>query len=343
MSTQINTVTGPIAPEDLGKTLMHEHFFFGFPGYAGDSLGYRSREELVSMGVEAAGRAKARGVKTIVDATPNECGRDPELLREVSERSGVQIVCSTGYYYEGEGATAYFKFRNALLGTAEAEAEELMVAELTEGIGDTGIRAGVIKLASGKDAITDYERMFFLAGARAQRATGVPIITHTQEGTMGPEQAALLVEAGANPEQVMIGHMDGSTDVAYHMATLAHGVNVAFDRFGVQVIVGAPMDEARKATLLGLLGMGYGGRIMLSHDTINVWLGRPLVMPDAVADLLKDWHITHLFDNIVPFLKGAGVGEELLDSIFTENPRRLFDPSPAPTTAGRETAGTVGS
>ncbi len=337
MSTQINTVTGAIPSEDLGKTLMHEHFFFGFPGYAGDSLGYRTREELVSLGVEAAGRAKTQGVKTIVDATPNECGRDPEILREISERSGVQIICSTGYYYEGEGATAYFKFR-AALGPADAEIEELMMTELTEGIGDSGIKAGVIKLASGKDVITDYEKMFFLAGAKAQRATGVPIITHTQEGTMGPEQAALLVEAGANPAQVMIGHMDGNTDVAYHMATLAHGVNVAFDRFGVQVIVGAPMDEARKATLLGLLGMGYGDRIMLSHDTINVWLGRPLAMPDAVAELLKNWHITHLFDDIVPFLKGAGVGEELLDSIFTENPRRLFDPSPAPTTTG-----TVGS
>lgn len=342
MSTQINTVTGPIPSEDLGKTLMHEHFFFGFPGYAGDSLGYRTREELVSPGVEAAERAKAQGVKTIVDATPNECGRDPEILREISERSGVQIICSTGYYYEGEGATAYFKFR-AALGPADAEIEELMMTELTEGIGDSGIKAGVIKLASGKDVITDYEKMFFLAGAKAQRATGVPIITHTQEGTMGPEQAALLVEAGANPAQVMIGHMDGNTDVAYHMATLAHGVNVAFDRFGVQVIVGAPMDEARKATLLGLLGMGYGERIMLSHDTINVWLGRPLVLPDAVVDLLKNWHITHIFENIVPFLKDAGISEERIAAMFTENPRRLFDPSAAPSMVSPETAGTVGS
>ena len=342
MPTQINTVTGPISPDDLGKTLMHEHFFFGYPGYQGDSLGFRTREELVTLGVEVAERAKAQGVKTVVDATPNECGRDPELLREVSERSGVQIICSTGYYYEGEGATAYFKFR-AALGPAEAEVEEMMMSELTEGIGDTGIKAGVIKLASSKGVITDYEKMFMLAGARAQQATGVPIITHTQEGTMGPEQAALLVEAGVDPARVVIGHMDGNTDVAYHMATLAHGVNVGFDRFGIQVLVGAPMDAAREATLIGLLGMGYGERIMLSHDTVNIWLGRPLVMSDEIAGLLQNWHITHLFENVVPVLKGAGISEDRIDAIFTQNPRRLFDPSAAPSGAGQQTAGAVGS
>ena len=339
MATQINTVTGPITPGDLGKTLMHEHFFFGYPGYQGDSLGFRTREELVTLGVETAEKVKAWGVKTVVDATPNECGRDPELLREVSERTGLQIVCSTGYYYEGEGGTAYFKFRSAL-GPADAEVEDLMMSELTEGIGDSGIKAGVIKLASSKDVITDYEKMFMLAGAKAQAATGVPIITHTQEGTMGPEQAALLVEAGADPEQVMIGHMDGNTDVAYQMATLAHGVNVAFDRFGLQVLVGAPMDAAREATLIGLFGMGYGDRIMLSHDTVNAWLGRPLVMSDDVAALVRNWRITHLFENVIPVLKGAGVDEARIDAIFTENPRRLFDPSSASQAAS---AGTVGS
>jgi phosphotriesterase-related protein len=342
MPTQINTVTGPISPDDLGKTLMHEHFFFGYPGFQGDSLGFRTREELVSLGVEVAERAKSQGVKTVVDATPNECGRDPELLREVSERSGIQIVCSTGYYYEGEGATAYFKFRSAL-GPADAEVEELMMTELTEGIGDTGVKAGVIKLASSKDVITDYEKMFMLAGAKAQGTTGVPIITHTQEGTMGPEQAALLVEAGANPDQVMVGHMDGNTDIAYHMATLAHGVSVGFDRFGIQVLVGAPMDAAREATLIGLLGMGYGDRIMLSHDTVNIWMGRPLVMSDEIAGLLENWHITHLFENVVPVLQNAGISDERINAIFTENPKRLFDPSAAPSTASRETAGTVGS
>ncbi len=323
MATQVNTVTGTISSDDLGKTLVHEHFAFGYPGFQGDTLGPYDREAVVQTGLDVAERAKAHGVKTVIDATPNECGRDVEALKEISERAEIQIVCSTGYYYEGEGAPAYFNFRKAL-GSAPPEVEELMMTELTQGIGNTGVKAGVIKLASSKDVITPYEEMFFKAGAKAQQETGAPIITHTQEGTMGPEQAELLVSEGADPGRVMVGHMDGNTDVSYHMATLAHGVNIAFDRFGIQVLVGAPMDREREAALIGLLGMGYEDRIMLSHDTVNFWLGRPLVMPDEVAQLVENWHITHLFDDVVPVLKKAGISDERIDAIFTENPKRLF-------------------
>ncbi len=324
MATTVNTVTGPVSSDELGKTLMHEHFFFGYPGYAGDTtFGSNSREDVINTGIDVAERAKAHGVETIVDATPNDCGRDPEMLREISERAEIKIICSTGYYYEAEGAPAYFKFRQGL-GSAPGEIEEMMMTEITDGIGGTGIKAGVIKLASSKDAISDYEMMFFDAGAKAQIETGIPIITHTQEGTMGPEQAEMLVGAGADPNRVMIGHMDGNTDVSYHIATLEHGVNIAFDRFGIQGIVGAPMDTMRQTCLIGLLGMGYGDRIALSHDTVNVWLGRPLVLPDAVVDLLAGWHITHLFDDVVPVLKNAGITDEQIDGIFIENPKSIF-------------------
>ncbi|NGQ97484.1 phosphotriesterase-related protein [Brevibacillus sp. SYP-B805] len=322
--TMVNTVLGPITADRLGKTLIHEHFQFGYPGFAGDcTLGKPDREQALQVGIEVAKRVMAHGVKTVVDPTPNECGRDPVLLKEIAERTGLQIVCATGYYYEGEGATAYFKFR-AGLGDAESEIYDMFMKEITEGIGETGIKPGVIKLASSKDCITDYERMFFKAAARAHKETGIPILTHTQEGTMGPEQAALLLAEGVDPAKIVIGHMCGNTDAAYHLRTLQQGVSIAFDRFGIQGLVGAPTDEARTTVLIGLLGMGFEDRLMLSHDTVNVWLGRPLAMPATVERLLSNWHVTHLFDNVIPVLQKAGIREEQLDRMFVENPRRLF-------------------
>ena len=121
MSKSVNTVMGPISIDDLGKTLIHEHFVFGYPGYSGDiTLGPYNREEALEVGINVAKKVLSYGVKTVVDATPNETGRDVELLKTISKISGLNIICTTGYYFEDEGAPAYFKFRSTL-GDAESE------------------------------------------------------------------------------------------------------------------------------------------------------------------------------------------------------------------------------
>ena len=318
------TVTGPVAAEQLGMTLPHEHVVFGYPGYAGDvTLGGFDHAAALASCTQTARALLARGIRTVVDATPNDCGRNPAFLREVSEATGLQILCATGFYYEGEGATTYFKFR-ASLGDAESEIYELMRTEVTEGVAGTGIRAGVIKLASSRDAITPYEQMFFRAAARVQRETGVPIITHTQEGQQGPQQAELLTSLGADPQRLMIGHMDGNTDPAYHRATLRYGVSIAFDRLGLQGMVGTPTDAERLEVLTVLLGEGYADRLLLSHDSIWHWLGRPLVMPEAVLPAVKDWHPLHVSDDILPELRRRGITEEQVGQMTVGNPARLF-------------------
>ena len=324
MTATVNTVRGSVAAEGLGKTLMHEHFIFGYPGYQGDStLGPFDREGTLSNLEALVGRIKSHGVQTVVDATPNECGRDPEFLRELAERTDLNIICSTGFYYEGEGAPAYFKFRANLVDIV-AEIYEMFMAELTVGIGKTGIKAGVIKLASSKEAITPYERAFFLAGARAQRETGAPIITHTQEGALGPEQAELLMAEGADPARIMIGHMDANTDPEYHLRTLAHGVSIGFDRCGVQGILGMPFDHERVRVLTTLLQNNYARQIMLSQDTVMHWLGRPLAVPEMVQQIMADWHPTNIFENIIPALERNGSSAADIQTMVIDNPRRLF-------------------
>ena len=318
------TVTGPVEASALGVTLPHEHVIFGYPGYQGDvTLGAFDHGAALAHCVGVAQTLRARGVQTVVDATPNECGRDPLFLREVAEASGLNIVCSSGYYYEGEGAPAYFKFRFSL-GDGDQEIYEMMLKEVTEGVGKTGIRAGVLKVASSRAAITRYESVFFRAAARVQRETGVPIITHTQEGSLGPQQAELLVGEGADPARIVIGHMDGNTDVQYHLSTLAHGVTVGFDRVGLQGLAGTPPDSERLRVLEALITAGYAGRITLSHDSIWQWLGRPLALPDAALPAVKDWHPTHIHDDILPELRRRGVSAEHLVQMTVGNPARLF-------------------
>jgi len=324
MTTMVNTVLGPIEANKLGKTLFHEHFVFGYPGFQGDTtLGEFDEEAALQVGIAVAEKLKACGVKTVIDPTPNECGRNPELLKKISERTGLQIICATGYYYEGESAPAYFKVRSGI-GDAEKEIVEMFRREINEGIGRTGIRAGIIKLASSKGEITDYEKMFFRAAAKVQKETGVTIITHTQEGTMGAEQAELLLSEGADPSRVVIGHMCGNTNLTDHLRVLKTGVFIGFDRFGLEGIAGAPPDAVREAMLIGLMGIGYINQLLLSHDTVNSWLGRPIIMPEPVLQILANWHPTHIFDDVVPVLQKAGMTDEQLDILFVKNPQRLL-------------------
>ena len=329
MNRTVETVTGPIKVEDMGKTLVHEHFIFGYPGFQGDvTLGRFDQEEALNESIMVARQMMSHGVKTVVDPTPNECGRDPLFLRKISEATGLQIVCGTGYYYEGEGAPPYFMFRQGL-GTGEQDIYEMFKAEVTEGIAGTGIKPGIIKLASSKDRITDYEKMFFRAAAKVQQETGIIILTHTQEGTMGPEQAQLLLEHGADPARIIIGHMCGNTDPEYHKATMDQGVMIGFDRFGIQGLVGAPPDASRIETLIALLDAGYEDQILLSHDTVNIWLGRKPVMNDEATKMLENWNAAHIFENIIPQLKERGVSDTQIDKMLNANIKVLFSGSPS--------------
>ncbi len=321
---KVNTVLGPISAQDMGVTLVHEHICYGFPGWEGDqSIAPFDPANIVATGVATLEQLKELGVGTYIDATPLDGGRQPELLKEISEKTGVHIVCATGYYYEGEGAPAYWKFRGTL-GDVSGEIYELFLKEVTEGIRDTGIKAGVLKVGTSKGIITDYEKMMLQAAARVQRETGVPIITHTQEGTMGPEQARLLIEAGADPARIQIGHMSDNIDLAYQEETLKEGVFVSWDRMGLQGLAGCPMDEQRYPVMIELIKRGYGDRLMVSHDCVLNWLGRPLQIPKEALPLIANWHPSHLFNNIIPALKKGGVAEAQIETIIKENPRRLF-------------------
>lgn len=324
MVKTVETVTGPISVDQLGKTLIHEHFVFGYPGFQGDvTLGAFNEEEALEIAVGAARQMMSYGIQTVVDPTPNECGRNPQFLKKISEATGLQIICATGYYYEGEGAPPYFKLRQGL-GTAEEEIYEMFMKEITDGIAETGIKPGIIKLGSSKDEITEYEKMFFRAAVKVQKETGIVILTHTQEGTMGPEQASMLIEHGADPSKIIIGHMCGNLDPAYHKKVMDQGVRIGFDRFGIQVLVGAPFDHQRETTLLSLLDEGYEDQILLSHDSITVWLGRPPVMNEQVTEIMGNWHPGHIFENVLPSLRNNGITEGQIDKMIGTNAKALF-------------------
>ena len=318
----VNSVTGPIFVEDLGVTLMHEHILIGYPGWEADTLHPGpSREETIAIAIEKIQSMQAQGIQSMLDPCPNDLGRDVALAAEVSSKTGFNIICATGLYKQNEGGAAHWNFQRSI-GKGVENMAALFIHELTRGIGDTDIKAGIIKVATGEGEITEYETDILTAAAIAAVETGAPITTHTDQGTMGEEQQAFLVEKGVVPHKIIIGHSCGSDNHDYHMNILSQGSYLGFDRFGLDMLV---PDEQRVESLLALLAKQQENRIVLSHDSIWCTRGEPFPAELlAAADLDILFNPTHLHRHIIPQLLERGASQAQIDTMLIDNPRRFF-------------------
>ena len=306
----VQTVTGPTPIADLGVTLVHEHVTVTAEGYLLDSRVHVDRDEVRREAIEHLSAAKAAGIDTLLDATPIELGRDVELIREVSEASGVTVICCTGLYAESHGIPAYFKHKSPEWLT------ELYVHEIEQGIGSTGIRAGAIKVATSPGGITDVERKAIQAAAAAQAATGVPIITHTSGGA-GVEQARLFLEHGARMDKIVIGHVDHKfSSLSYYERILRTGANLGFDRCGLSVWM---TDSVRAGLIAAFVDMGLQDRVFLSMDSISAQVDEPTEFEAGAPQPL-----VYLVTEFADLLEARGVPRAIQKAMLTANPARLF-------------------
>ena len=321
MSVEINTVTGTISSDRLGRTLMHEHVLIGFPGWQTDTLNPGApRDEMLAVCRDRIAEMKGEGIGAMIDPCPSDLGRDVEFMATVSAKAGFPIICATGLYKETDGAAPYWKMRGYSGNLAQMMAE-VFIAELTEGIGETGVKAGIIKVATGYGRVTDYERQVLEAAALASIETDAPITTHTDDGKLGDEQQAILTGHGVEPHRIEIGHSCGTDDHAYHMGIVSGGSYLGFDRFGIEAMV---PDDTRVAALLKVLGAGAASRVMVSHDSVWCWRGVGMSNAPSV------WEPTHFTKRIIPKLRAGGATDEQLDLMLVENPRRFFAGDPLP-------------
>lgn len=321
---RVQTVTGPIPVESLGRTLIHEHLFIAFPGAQFDPLVKFDRSEFI----EEAGRRLVKlrtehGVNTIVDPCPIELGRDVKAMKDVSEKSGVHIVCTTGFYYEELGLPIYWRARTV------DEIAELYVREIIQGIGDTGVKAGAIKVSTGAPVISAQEKNFLEAACIAHKATGMPIITHTTDGCGGPEQQQLFAAGGVPAHRCLIGHSCCNTDPAYHRRIVDAGSYIGFDQIGSFYY---RPDDVRADNIATLVRNGFRTQILMSMDRICCRLGK-FIEPVTAEYIVKMESLksqglyqahTYLFTDFIPMLHARGVSQSDIESMLEDNPRRFF-------------------
>lgn len=328
---QISTVDKAITPDELGKTLMHEHLQTGMPGWTNDPLAPRhTRREIVAKSIDQIAELQASGFTSMIDPCPNDLGRDVELMAEVSARAGFNIICSTGLYTGELGAATYWRLRQQMSSDAARYIADGYIKEITEGVGETGIKPGMIKLSTGTAPLSDYDAILIEAAGHASLATGVPIITHT-EAVLGDVQQERLTAMGVPAHRIVVGHSCGCDDFDYHMKIAAGGSYLGFDRFGLEMVL---PDTARVASLARVISAGAGDRVVVSHDTVWCWLGS-FIAEARQAELGINTNPLHFTNVIMPQLLEAGVSQAQIDAMLVENPRRYFAGEPLPTTGQR--------
>ena len=306
----VQSVTGQIAPGDLEFILPHEH--------TGCELWHvqarwdyweLTRDEDI-IAPELAGFRELGGT-CLVDVTNHGLGRDAPRLRRLSERTGLPIVMGSGWYRQ-----SYYP-PEALIDrrTVDDLADEL-IREANDGAAGSGIRPGIIgEIGSDKPWLSAQEERVFRAVARASTATGLAITTHAAQSGVGVAQLAVLVDAGADPARVVVGHVDSYPYPEYYLALLSRGACIEFDFLGMRF---SPVDAAMEPRLVELLhdlvDRGFADRVLLSQDVCHTMQ-------------LKRFGgngYTYLQETFLPRLRQAGIPEEAITRMTVDNPRRIL-------------------
>jgi len=342
---KVQTVLGPIDGGEMGVTITHEHLLMTACHIAREPEGEPDRtlyHEPVSMkilgrlrygklvnldncqlhsvdtAIFEAGLFKAAGGQTIVDATSLGIGRHPVGLEHIARATGLNIVMGASFYVE-ETYPAELELGRK----SEGEIAAMIARDILVGVGESGIRAGLIGEVGCSWPLTKIEQKILRASARAQRMTGAPLMVHPGRDRAAPAQIAKILDAaGADLSRTIICHIDRTLDSPELLNELAvMGCALEYDLFGFEhsyypwvLPVDMPNDLGRLRWLRWLIDKGYLSRIVISHD---------ICFKDKLSTYGGAGY-AHILNNVVPLMRTKGFTEYEIAAILVQNPRRLF-------------------
>lgn len=309
------TVNGPIPASRMGTTLVHEHLLVDFTGT--DSTGPHrwDQEEVAERVTPFLTEIKELGVKTLIECTPAYLGRDPVLLKSLSERTGLNLVTNTGYY----GAHDNKYLPSSFYDLSARELASIWIDEFENGIDGSNVRPGFIKIAVGDgDTLSADHKKIISAAALTHNQTGLVIASHT--GPDGPafEQIRILKTYGITPSSFIWVHAQRGT-LEGNISTAREGTWISLDNINGE----KDLEPGERFSIAW-----YADRIVSMKE--NGLLGRVLVSHDA------GWYtpgqekggefrgFTAIFNLLVPALQERGCTQKEIDMLLKHNPRKAF-------------------
>jgi phosphotriesterase-related protein len=311
----IMTVNGPESPGKMGITLTHEHVLVDFIG--ADSTGYFrwNRDSVLEKTLPFILKAKDSGVKTFIDATPAYIGRDPQLLKSLSRSSGVNFITNTGYY----GAVNNKYIPGSFYSMDHQELADLWIKEFNDGIEDTGIKPGFIKIGvNPADTLSPEHIKIITAGAIAHLETGLVIVSHTGPDKPALAQIEILKELGVNPSAFIWVHAQGGT-IEGNLSAAKDGAWISLDnirhRTGAEPGSNGTIEWYAER-IIEMKRNGLLSKVLISHD--SGWYDPAKPGGGAISGY------TDIFDYFIPVLKAKGLSDDEIDQILVKNPQEAF-------------------
>lgn len=339
----IRTVLGDVPDSEIGRTLTHEHLLYTYPGGEVDHRSAFELEPAIRRISDELARGMADyGYRTIVDMTPAEVGRHPQLMKRVAEETGANVIAATGFFPERMGIPYWWRRQ-----TVE-ELTDFYLRDLTEGMVfagvQTDIRAGVIKIATGQESVSPvpspkgpngrrigvFEDRLIRGAGRAQRRLGCAINTHTDPmdytvTNPGIEQLEILEEEGADPAKVLIGHAFVDPRIEQLVEICERGANLQIDHIGIPWRHDDPdaLDDLMADMVCELADRGYIDRLTITYDRwfFNPRGGATEMNPQLLNERVD---LGHLFTSFLPRLESKGFRAEDLERMLVDNPRRIL-------------------
>lgn len=303
--SKLITTLGTYHADQLGIILPHEHIFVDSGPIGEENWKHAEPSAVVEVMAPELERAREAGVTALVDAVPLGVGRRADILKAVSEAADFPVVVPTGIYRE--------PWVPQWVHDAPMEKiRDWMVAELTDEIEESGVRAGWIKLSAGDDGLTVTETKILRAAARAGIATGALVGSHTIKGRVVKEQLKIIEEAGYTPNRFLWIHTQAEEDFDLHVEIAQRGAWLEYDSIGSS----ANTDEYLLDLIPRVLVAGYGDQLLLSHD--RGWYDPS----QPGGGEVRPFH--YLREKFLPKLKRKGVDETTIERLIKENPFRAF-------------------
>ena len=311
----INLVGGQKASiRNLGFILPHEHLRVRSEGITNYWPMMYNEQDEIEIICKKIKECRKFGVNTIFDLTVFGLGRNINLMEEISNKTGINIVASTGLY-------TFTELPRVLKSRSNNFLANLFIQEIEEGIVNTNTRASILKCATDQPGVTQDVEKVIRAVAIANINTGAPIFTHSFPGNQsGLAQIKILKDEGVDMNQVVIGHSGDTEDIGYLRALLKEGVFIGLDRFGIWKY---PTTEARINIVLRLIKEGFSDKILISHDASLI---NDKYNEDEMPHFVKPRSLSFIPSVVIPELLRRGVKQEVVDQITKENPIMPFNP-----------------